>query len=122
MGLVDEGVSCAGCSSPPGGIHYPKDVEDILQVQKTPPLRSLSLRERGASQILQGRYRQRAYAWHYRRDTVVWVPDKSSPAPPFSCFRGRFIPAGAFPQWKDLETYVEKYPSCYFSFFDSGFK
>ena len=55
-------------------------------------------RERGTSKILQGGCRQRAYARRYRRDTVVWKPDKSSPAPAFSCFRGRFRPGGAFPQ------------------------
>jgi len=68
-----------------------------LQVVKTPPLGSLSLRERGTSEILQGGCRQRAYARGYRRDTVVWKPDKSSPAPAFSCFRGRFRPGGVFP-------------------------
>jgi len=83
---VDEGISCAGCSSPPGGIHYPKDVEDILQVQPFASQWSLSLRERNNSEILQGRYRKRAYAWDYCRDTVVWEPDKSSPPPPFSCY------------------------------------
>ena len=52
-------------------------------------LRSLSLREGGTCQVLQGGCRQRAYARDYRRDTVVWKADKFSPAPTFSCFRGR---------------------------------
>ena len=50
------------------------DVENILQVQPFASLMTLSLRERGASQILQGRYMHRAYAWHYHRYTVVWKP------------------------------------------------
>ncbi len=70
-----------GCSSPPGGIHCPQDAENILQIQTLASLRSLSLRERGTSEILQGGCRQRAYARDYRRDTIVRVPDKSSPAP-----------------------------------------
>jgi|GEM_PF-5243070 len=61
-----------------------KDVEDILQVQPFASRQSLSLRERGTSEILQGGCRQRAYAQDYRRDTVVWVKNQSSPPPPFS--------------------------------------
>jgi len=61
----------------------------ILQIQTLASLRSLSLRERGTSEILQGGYRQRAYSRDYRRDTVVWVPDKSSPPPALSYNRGR---------------------------------
>ncbi|MCJ7583078.1 MAG: hypothetical protein MUP98_21380 [Candidatus Aminicenantes bacterium] len=39
------------------------------------------------SVILQGGCRQRSCARDYRRNTVVWKPDKSSSAPAFSCFR-----------------------------------
>ncbi len=53
-----------------------KDVEEILQVQLFVSQWSLSLRERNNSEILQGRYRKRAYAWDYCRHTVVWVLDK----------------------------------------------
>ncbi len=53
-----------------------KDVEDILQVQPFASQWSLSLQERNNSEILQGRYRKRAYARDYRHDTVVREPDK----------------------------------------------
>ncbi len=76
MGRVDAGGTYTGYTSPPGGIDYPKDVEDILQVQPFASQWSLSLRERNNSEILQGRYRKRAYARDYRHDTVVWEPDK----------------------------------------------
>jgi len=56
----------------------------------------MSLREGGTPEILQGGCRQRTYAWNYRRDTVVWKPDKSSPALAFSCFRGRFHSVSRF--------------------------
>ena len=49
---MDAGGAYTGYTSPPGGIDYPKDVEDILQVQPFASLRSLSLRERGPSEIL----------------------------------------------------------------------
>ena len=78
--------------------HHSKDAAGVLQIQTLASLKSLSLRQRGTSEILQGGCRQRTYAWDYRRDTVFWVPDKSSSAPAFSCFRGRFRPGGAFPQ------------------------
>ena len=48
--------------------------------------------------ILQGGCRQRTYSRDYCRHTIVWVPDKSSPPPSFSCFRGRFRRGGTFPQ------------------------
>ena len=56
---MDEGWACAGCFSPPGGIHHPQDAVDILQIQPEASLRSLSLRERGTSEIPQGRNMQR---------------------------------------------------------------
>ena len=62
VGRMDAGRTALGCPSPPGCLHHPQDAADIFQVQKTPPLRSLSVRERGACEILQGGCWQRAYA------------------------------------------------------------
>ena len=81
---MDEGGAYTGYTSPPGGLHHPQDVASVLQIQTLASLRSLSLRKRGTSEILQGGCRQRAYARRYRGDTVVWKPDKFSPAPALS--------------------------------------
>ena len=53
MGRVDAGGTAPGYTSPPGSIYYTQDAKDILQIQSFASLRSLSLRQEGACQILQ---------------------------------------------------------------------
>ena len=98
---MDGGISCVGCASSPGRAHHPQDAADILQIQTPASQWSLSLRERGTSEIPQGRNMHRDCTRHYCRDTVVWFPNKSSPAPTLLteggvAKNGRFLSVSSF--------------------------
>ena len=64
-------------------------VDKYLDCETPASLFTLSLRQRGACEILQGDHTQRDRTRHYCCDTVIWEPNEFSSALTFPGYRGR---------------------------------